>query len=477
MLSTSSILLIIGGYFAVLVLIGRLTSKSGDNDEFFKANNSSPWYLVAFGMVGVSLSGVTFLSVPGSIKTNSFSYLQMVLGNVLGYWLIIFILLPLYYKMNLTSIYSYLGTRFGRYSQKTGSFFFLLSRTIGASLRLYLVAIVLQEILFAGRYNVPFALTVAVVILLIWIYTYRGGIKTIVWTDTLQTSFMLLGLVAFLFWVSGEIGGFSVAMEKLEESKLSQVFFFEASDGRFFWKSFLTGIGVALVMNGLDQDMMQKNLTCRSLSDAKKNLFALSMVFLAVTALFVLLGGFMTVYADQVGITATKDKLFVAVAQAAPVGLFIIFLLGVIAAAYSSADSALTSLTTSFCVDFLKMDELDEQEKVRIRKTTHVIFSIILFATILIFKSFNDDSVMWALFKAAGLTYGPLLGMYAFGLFLKRFVKDKFVPYICVFSTVMAYLAVKNLGIGFEILLYNGALTLVLMLIFSSKEKEEEDLL
>ena len=287
-MSPLQIILLIAAYFGVLLLISHLTSKKEDNEEFFTAGKTAPWYVVAFGMIGVSLSGVTYLSVPGAVETNSFSYLQMVLGNVVGYWLIMAILLPLYYKMNLTSIYAYLGERFGRKTQKTGSFFFLISRIIGASLRLYLVALVLQKILFGDR-GVPFALTVAVTITLVWVYTQRGGIKTIIWTDTLQTFFMLLGLFAFIYWLFGELGGVSQSLEILKEKELSQVFFFEYTDAKFFVKGFLTGVFITLVMNGLDQDMMQKNLSCKSLKDARKNMFSLSIIFLVINIFYILI--------------------------------------------------------------------------------------------------------------------------------------------------------------------------------------------
>ena len=472
-MSPLQIILLIAAYFGVLLLISHLTSKKEDNEEFFTAGKTAPWYVVAFGMIGVSLSGVTYLSVPGAVETNSFSYLQMVLGNVVGYWLIMAILLPLYYKMNLTSIYAYLGERFGRKTQKTGSFFFLISRIIGASLRLYLVALVLQKILFGDR-GVPFALTVAVTITLVWVYTQRGGIKTIIWTDTLQTFFMLLGLFAFIYWLFGELGGVSQSLEILKEKELSQVFFFEYTDAKFFVKGFLTGVFITLVMNGLDQDMMQKNLSCKSLKDARKNMFSLSIIFLVINIFFVVLGGLLTIYAQQHGIDAHKDKLFTAVAEQAPAFLFALFLLGVIAAAYSSADSALTSLTTAFCVDFMNMDKMNGTEKIKVRKKVHVMFSIFLFCTITIFESFNNDSIVWLLFKMAGFTYGPLLGMYAFGLFTKVKVKDSLIPWIAVLCPVLSWILKKNVpSIGFEILIYNGALTFVLMLVASFMYKEK----
>lgn len=473
-MSPLQIILLIAAYFGVLLLISHLTSKKEDNEEFFTAGKTAPWYVVAFGMIGVSLSGVTYLSVPGAVGADSFSYLQQVLGNVVGYWLIMAILLPLYYKMNLTSIYAYLGERFGGKTQKTGSFFFLISRIMGASFRLYLVALVLQKIIF-DAYNIPFYVTVGVTIFLVWIYTQKGGLKTIIWTDTLQTTFMLLGLLAFLFWLSGQLGGFSEALAILKEKNLTQVFFYDPTDTRYFVKGLFAGVFITLVMNGLDQDMMQKNLACKSLKDARKNMFVLSIVFLVVNILFLFLGGLLSVYAQQKGIDVAKgDYLFTVVAQQAPQVLFVLFVLGVIAAAYSSADSALTSLTTAFCLDFLDMTKMNGEEKIKTRKKIHVLFSVFLFSTIMIFASFNDDSIFVRLFTMAGFTYGPLLGMYAFGLFTKVKVKDSLIPWIAVLCPVLSWILKKNVSsIGFEILIYNGALTFVLMLVASFMYKEK----
>ncbi|WP_330927010.1 sodium:solute symporter [Candidatus Sororendozoicomonas aggregata] len=466
-------------YFGVLVGISKLTAGKKDNQTFFKANKKAPWYLVAFGMVGVSLSGLTFISVPGAVESNSFSYLQMVMGNVVGYWLIMWVLLPLYYKMNLTSIYSYLGSRYGKRSQKTGSFFFLLSRVIGASLRLYLVALVLRPLIFAPL-NIPFAVTVAITIALVWLYTHKGGIKTIVWTDTLQTFFLLAAMLVFVFWLSGQLNGFGAAFDQLSEQNLSQVFFWEVNDGRQFFRSFLTGILMTLVMNGLDQDMMQKNLTCRSLKEANKNMFSLSLIFFIVNALFLFLGGFLTLYAQQKGIDAKGDELFGAVAQQASGFFYVMFILGVIAATYSSADSALTSLTTAFCVDFLAIEKRPTDQQIALRKKAHIGFSVVLFVVILIFGSLNNRGLIFLLFTAAGFTYGPLLGMYAFGLFTRKKVSDLFVPVIAVLSPVVAYLIKENAvslfgtRLTFEILLINGAMTFIALFLMSKGNVEED---
>ncbi|WP_405605557.1 sodium:solute symporter [Polaribacter sp. Asnod1-A03] len=462
------ILLLIIAYFTVLILISYITGKSANNKTFFKANNSSPWYLVAFGMIGASLSGVTFISVPGWIETQNMSYFQMVLGYVVGYAVIGLLLLPLYYKLNLTSIYTYLQDRFGNYSYKTGASFFLLSRVVGAAFRLFLVANVLQTILF-DAYGVPFWATVSITILLIWLYTFKGGIKTIVWTDTLQTLFMLIAVGVCIYTISNQME-IDNLFTYVADSKLSKTFFFDdINAGNYFWKQFLSGAFIAVVMTGLDQDMMQKNLTCRNLKDAQKNMFWFTIVLVFVNFFFLALGVLLTDYAQKNGIDAHKDQLFPIIATQGNLGLAtaLFFLLGLIAAAYSSADSALTSLTTSFSIDILEIDKKkDVVEQERIRKKIHIIFSLVLIATILIFKYFiADASVIAKIFTFAGYTYGPLLGLYAFGLFTQLKVKDKMVPFLCIISPILTYLisfySKEKLGFdfGFFVLILNGFLT------------------
>ncbi|MDY0781038.1 sodium:solute symporter [Tenacibaculum sp. IB213877] len=462
------ILLLILAYFGVLILISYLTSKSATNETFFKANNSSPWYLVAFGMIGASLSGVTFISVPGWVENSQMSYMQMVLGYVLGYAIIGLVLLPLYYRLNLTSIYTYLEDRFGKYSYKTGASFFLLSRTVGASFRLFLVANVLQLILF-DAYGIPFWVTVVITILLIWLYTFKGGIKTIVWTDTLQTLFMLIAVGVCIVMIKDEMQIDSL-FSYVSENKLSKMFFFDNwKAGNFFWNQFFSGAFIAVVMTGLDQDMMQKNLTCRNLQDAQKNMFWFTIVLVIVNFFFLALGVLLTDYAASFDIDAHKDNLFPTIAMSGELGIAtsLFFLLGLIAAAYSSADSALTSLTTSFSIDILEVEKnYEKSEQVKVRKKIHVLFSLILIATILVFKYFiADESVIANIFKFAGYTYGPLLGLYAFGLFTKLNVADKFVPAVCIIAPILTYLIStysKNyLGFdfGFFVLVLNGVLT------------------
>ena len=472
------IILLIVAYFSVLVLISYITGKSANNQTFFKANNSSPWYLVAFGMIGASLSGVTFISVPGWVEDQSMSYMQMVLGYVVGYAIIGLVLLPLYYRLNLTSIYTYLEDRFGRNSYKTGATFFLISRTIGAAFRLFLVANVLQLLLF-DAYGIPFWVTVSITILLIWLYTFKGGIKTIVWTDTLQTLFMLIAVGVCIYTISSELQ-ISNIFSYVADSELSKTFFFEdAKAGNYFWKQFLAGAFVAIAMTGLDQDMMQKNLTCRNLKDAQKNMFWFTIVLVIVNFFFLALGVLLTDYAQRNGIDAHKDELFPIIATKGTLGLAsaMFFLLGLIAAAYSSADSALTSLTTSFSIDILEIDKkksVVEQEK--IRKKIHILFSFILIATILIFKYFiADASVIAKIFTFANYTYGPLLGLYAFGLFTKLNVKDKAVPFICLSSPILTYLAsyfsvtYLSFDFGFALLLVNGMITFIGLWLFKRK--------
>ena len=472
------IILLIVAYFSVLILISYLTGKSADNRTFFKANNSSPWYLVAFGMIGASLSGVTFISVPGWVEGQNMSYFQMVLGYVLGYAVIGLVLLPLYYRLNLTSIYTYLDDRFGKYSYKTGASFFLLSRTIGAAFRLFLVANVLQIILF-DAYGIPFWITVSITILLIWLYTFKGGIKTIVWTDTLQTLFMLIAVGVCIYTISDEME-ISHIFSYVADSELSKTFFFDdVNAGNYFWKRFLAGAFVAIVMTGLDQDMMQKNLTCRNLKDAQKNMFWFTIVLVIVNFFFLALGVLLTDYAQQNGIDAHKDELFPIIATKGNLGLAtaIFFLLGLIAAAYSSADSALTSLTTSFSIDILEIDKKkDKNEQEKTRKKIHILFSFILIATILVFKYFiADESVIAKIFTFANYTYGPLLGLYAFGLFTNLKVKDKMVPFICLASPFLTfsinYLALEYIGFdfGFSLLILNGLVTFIGLYIFKRK--------
>ncbi len=478
-MNSTQIVLLIAAYFGLLILISYLTSKKTDNDSFFKGNQQSPWYVVAFGMIGASLSGVTFISVPGWVEASQFSYMQMVLGYIIGYSVIGLVLLPLYYKLNLTSIYTYLETRFGKYTYKTGASFFLISRVIGASFRLFLVANVLQIILFDDL-GIQFWQTVTITILLIWIYTFKSGIKTIVWTDTLQTFFMLIAVGVTIYFVSSELNlNGKSTLSFILDNDFSKMFFFDdVKAGNYFWKQFLSGAFIAIVMTGLDQDMMQKNLTCRSLKDAQKNMFWFTIVLVIVNFIFLSLGLLLTVYAQQNGIDVHKDQLFPVLAKEHfGTGVFVFFLLGLIAAAYSSADSALTSLTTSFSIDILDIEKkYNAQKQIQIRKQIHVLISVVLILVIIAFKYLlKDASIVAKLFKFAGYTYGPLLGLYAFGLFTKWNIKDKFTPLIAIASPFLSYfisiysLEWFNFEFGFFILILNGFLTFLGLLLIKKK--------
>jgi len=470
-MSAYLVLSVILAYFAVILLISQRTGRNADNAAFFLGNRRSPWYIVAFGMIGASLSGVTFISVPGWVGDSQFSYMQMVLGYLAGYAVIAQILLPLYYKLRLTSIYTYLDGRFGRSSYKTGAVFFLISRIIGASFRLYLVANVLHISIFR-QWGVPFSVTVVATILLIWLYTFRGGIRTIIWTDTLQTIFLLLAVVITFILISRamdlDLRGIAGA---IGESPYSRIFFFsewQAPD--HFAKQFLSGAFIAIVMTGLDQDMMQKNLSCRSLRDAQKNVYWLSIALVPVNFLFLSLGALLFLFATRQGIALPEqsDDLFPLIATAgylAPVaGIF--FIVGLVAAAYSSADSALTSLTTSFTVDILEGEKLGEEKLGRLRKRVHVGISVILLLVILIFRLVNNQNVISAIFTVAGYTYGPLLGFYSFGLFTRFKVKDRWVPLVAIISPALCWVISHfskawfgGYEFGFELLILNGLLT------------------
>lgn len=466
------ILIIISIYFGALVLISYLTSQNADTQAFFTGNRSSKWYLVAFGMIGTSLSGVTFISVPGEVGANGFAYFQIVLGYLVGYIFIGLVLMPEYYKLNLVSIYTYLEKRFGSSSYKIGSFFFLLSRTIGASFRLFLAADVLQLMIF-DRIGVPFELTVFITIALIWVYTFKGGIKTIVWTDSFQTIFLIGSLVLCVLTIKNELGwSISDIYTNLNESKYAQIFFWDINDKRYFLKQFLSGIFIAIVMTGLDQDLMQKNLTCKNIGEAQKNMFTFTIILVIVNFLFLVLGALLYTFAQQKGISipTRSDELFPYLALnffGTPTA--ILFLLGIIASTYASADSALASLTTAFCIDFLNFDKIiDEKQRSRLKFYTHLGFSLLLLLVIIIFKYANNQSVISSVFKAAGYTYGPLLGLFFFGLFTKIQVKDKFIPIVCISAPILSYIInyfsplwFNGYQIGFEILIINGLLTFI----------------
>lgn len=459
-------------YTALLFLVTWITSRRATNFSFYLGNKASPWYVIAYGMIGASLSGVTFMSVPGWVGTTQFSYLMVILGYVAGYAVIATVLMPLYYRLNLTTIYTYLEQRFGFWSYKTGAFFFLLSRTIGASFRMFLVVNVLQVFVF-DAWHVPFAATVAIFIALIILYTFKGGIKTIIWTDTLQTTFMLAAVGISIYLISKDFQwGIRDLFSNVISSDYSNVIVTDWHSKRHFIKQFFSGMFITIAMTGLDQEMMQKNLSCRNIHDAKKNMFSFSLVLVFVNLMFLFLGAVLFIYAAKYSIAMPErsDNLFPVVALKY-LGPFagLTFIIGLISAAYPSADGALTSLTTSFSIDFLglnKRDDLDEIRKRRIRYLVHISFALLLLIVIVIFRAINDMAVIDKLFTVAGYTYGPLLGLFSFGLFSKRKVKDRLVPYVAAVSPVMCYflseyseMLFAGYKFGFELLILNGLIT------------------
>lgn len=477
-MSTLLIFIIIFCFFSMLLGVSYFTSRNANSETFFTGNRRSPWYLVAFGMIGSTISGVTFISVPGEVGNTAWTYLQFLLGNFIGYWIIALVLIPLYYRLNLVSIYTYLDQRFGIRSYKTGAFFFLVSQTIGASFRLYLAAGVLQ-IAFFDSLGIPFWLTVFLTLLLIWVYTYRAGIKTVVWTDSLQTLF-ILGAVGMTIWViSNQLDlGFGEMITTVSNHPYSRIFDWDWQSKTNFFKQFAAGLGIVIVLNGLDQNMMQKNLTCKTRQDAQKNIFWFSFAFIIANLFFLCLGVLLYYFAEQKGIALPQrsDDLFPVLAIRHFGTLAgALFLLGILSAAYSSADSALTALTTSFCIDLLNL-KADSPNNKSTRLKVHIGFTIVMFLVIVLFRVINNDSVVTAVFRVAGYTYGPLLGLFAFGILMKKQVKDRFVPFICLLSPVLTYVISANsrawfggYEFGFELLLLNGLITFTGLLIFTKK--------
>lgn len=464
---------ILAVYFLLLIVVAHFTSKGADTNTFFTANKQSPWWLVAFGMIGTSISGVTFISVPGDVGKVSLSYYQIILGNLVGYFVIATVLLPLYYKLNLISIYTYLEKRFGFWSYKTGSAFFLLARTLGSAARLFLAVQVLQLAIF-DNWHIPFAVSALVTIALIWVYTYKGGVKTIIVTDTLQTFFLLTALALTIILINDKLGlSFSGMITTIQESKYSKMFFFDDfSYKHHFIKDFVSGAFIAIVMTGLDQDLMQKNLTCKNIGEAQKNMFWFCCTFAVVTLMFIALGALLYIYADKIGFTIpTKtDQLYPMLALGGHFGTVaaITFLLGITAATYASSDSALTALTTAFCIDFMHIEKFEESQRTKIKHYVHIGFSALFFVVIMIFYAFSEQSIVSAVFNIAGYTYGPLLGLFSFGLFTKTPIKDKLVPYLCIASPILTYIIDSNsqawlngYQFGFEKLLVNGAITFI----------------
>ena len=477
------ILAVIAIYFFVLLLIAWLTGrKSADNENFFLANRRSPWIIVAIGMVGSSISGVSFVSVPGWVRATDMTYMQMVLGFILGYAIIAQVLLPLFYRLQLTSIYEYLKSRMGRHSYKTGASFFLLSKTLGAAARLYLVVVILQTYVF-DRWNIPFIVTTALSVLLVWLYTFRSGIRTIIWTDTLQT-FCFIGMLVIIIWqVKNYMSlDFTGMVKTITDSPHFHVFEFDDwSSKQHFVKQFFSGVFTSIVMTGLDQDMMQKNLTCRTLKAAQKNMYVYSVAFTPINFMFLCLGILLVALASQLNLTlpASGDDILPLFCTSGIIGtpILIFFTVGIIAAAFSSADSALASLTTSFCVDILDIKKEEAEKAKKIRLKAHLLISLIFILIILLFRAVNNRSIIDAIYTIASYTYGPLLGLFVFGLFTKYEVRDKLVPCICLLSPVLCFTLDRLLThftgyqLGYEILMINGLLTFIGLLIGRKKEK------
>jgi Na+/proline symporter len=470
-MSYTLILLIIALYFAVLFGVSLITAKRADNNAFFVGDRRSPWYVVAIAMVGTSISGVTFISVPGWVEQTQFSYMQMVLGFVAGYFVIAYLLLPLYYRLNLLSIYSYLDRRLGPASYRTGSAFFLISKMLGCGVRMYLTALVLQIVLF-DQIGVGFGLNVALTMLVVWLYTFRGGVKTLVWTDMLQTLSLLAAVVLCIWYVMQSLGlDLAGLVRTVAESDSSRIWFFDdMGDKRYFWKQFLAGMFTTIAMTGLDQDMMQKNLSCKNIRDAQKNVLSYGVMFLPVNLLFLSLGVALYLFASTNGIAVPEksDQLFPLLATQGylPQVVGVLFVMGLIAAAFSSAGSALTALTTSFTIDILGGERQDAARLGRTRSRVHLVNTVVMGLIIYAFKLLGNTSVIDAVYILASYTYGPLLGLYAFGLFTRRAVRDRLVPLICLASPLICYILSANSArwfggwqIGYELLIINAALT------------------
>lgn len=486
-MSPTWVALILVLYFSLLFLISYLTSRNATSDTFFTGNRQSPWYLVAFGMIGASLSGVTFISVPGSVLHESMAYMQVIFGYIFGYLVIGLILMPIYYKLNLISIYSYLGQRFGNYSHLTGSGFFILSRTMGSAMRLYLATDVLYVFLFEAM-GFSFFLTAVITILLIWIYTFKGGIKTIVYTDTFQTFFLVSSVIITVVVILQQLDWtlFEAANELSQRGFFKLTFWEDYKSPLFFPKQFFGGMFIAIAMTGLDQDLMQKNLTCKNLKDAQKNMWSFTSVMVVVSFLFLFLGGLLFTYAEinQIALPLNSaggiqtDRVFPTLALNEFGTLAaVFFLLGITASSYASADSALAALTTGFCIDFLKLENKSEKYRMKAKWWTHIGFSLLFLIIILVVKELNHSSLISTILKVAAFTYGPLLGLFAFGILSKRQVKDKWVPLICIFAPLISYVLHANSKVwlngyvfGYEMLILNGLIT-CLGLYFISKNK------
>ncbi|MCA6441774.1 MAG: sodium:solute symporter [Sediminibacterium sp.] len=469
-------------YFIILLTVAWYTGKGSDNHSFFIGNKNSNWMLVAFGMVGTSLSGVTFVSVPGAVAKESFAYFQITIGYLIGYAMIAFVLLPLYYKLNLTSIYHYLSSRLGFNAYKTGSSFFILSRVLGATARLYLVVNILQEAIL-NSFGIPFWATTLIILAMILLYTYEGGVKTIVYTDTLQTTCMLLGLVICVVYILHKMDlSFAGSLQAMHEKGYATIFVTDPNSKLFFVKQILAGAFITVTMTGMDQEMMQKNISVKNLKDSQKNVLSMAMVLMTVILIFLFLGGLLYLYAEKLGVTATGDKIFPTIAlEHMPPFVAVIFIIALISALFPSADGAITALTATFCIDILGIQRrpgLSDAQQKKIRQRVHLSFACIFLLFVMIFKWVNDPSMIGLLLKIAAYTYGPLLGLFTFGILTNRKVNDKLVPYICVAAPLICFILDKfqkqllgSFEVGLELLIINGAITFIGLLFISKTAK------
>ncbi len=468
-------------YFVLLLVVAWFTSRNANNDSFFIGNRGSNWMLVAFGMIGTSLSGVTFVSVPGTVGIESFAYFQIIIGNLIGYAVVAYVLLPIYYRMNLTSIYNYLQTRLGFASYKAGASFFILSRILGATARLYLVVNILH-VTILKNFDLPFWVGAFVILLMILLYTFEGGVKTIVWTDTLQTACMLIGLVVCVGYILSHLNlSLGDGVQALAEKGYSKIFFFDPESKLFFLKQIVAGAFISITMTGMDQEMMQKNISVKTLKDSQKNMMTFATIFMLVVLLFLFLGGLLHLFAESKGIAARGDSLFPTIAlNYMPAAVSIIFIIALISALFPSADGAITALTSSFCIDILGIQRnknLDDKQRKRIRQIVHLSFAALFLLFVMIFKWMNNPSMIGLILKIAGYTYGPLLGLFAFGILTKRRVLDWLVPFVVILSPVICFILDKyqkrifgNFQIGLELLFINGLITFLGLMLISRKQ-------
>ena len=475
------LLVFVLAYFGILLGVAWLSSRGANNDSFFIGNKNSHWMLVAFGMIGTSLSGVTFISVPGGVGATAFSYFQIALGQFVGYFVIAYVLLPLYYRLNLSSIYRYLGERLGPQAYKTGAGFFMVSRTLGATARLYLVVKILQELILE-QLGVPFWLTALIILAMILAYTFEGGVKTIVWTDTLQTSGMLIGLVVcIVYLLRGMDLSLAGSLQQMDAAGLSKIFVSDPLSRFFFAKQILAGMFISIAMTGMDQEMMQKNISVKRLADSQKNIITMSTIMLVVVLLFLFLGGLLQLYATQQGMTARGDDLFAAVVLGhLPVWVQLVFVLALISALFPSADGAITALTSSFCIDLLglqRRNDWSEAKKTAVRRRVHLSFAAVFLALVMVFRWVNNPSMIGLILKLAGYTYGPLLGLFAFGLLTKRQPRDALVPVVAIAAPLLCWIVDSQqhalfggYEIGLELLVLNGALTFAGLWMISARQ-------